>query len=131
MRRAMPHHLPHSRILRISGERGPWHPLQSARFAATHVARKLVEQKHKRECAFPAFLPSREPAARRSLVHRKESDRIVRSNSCLGSYHLSGPASRQKVTISAGVVPAVMTDEVCSVGLEVATQFLAHPSPRS
>ena len=35
------------------------------RFAAKHVARKLVEQKHKRERAFLAFLPSREPAARR------------------------------------------------------------------
>ena len=46
---------------------------EGARVAAKHVARKLVEQKHKRKCALPAFLPSREPAARRGLVRRKES----------------------------------------------------------
>src|ERR1700733_11974092 len=46
---------------------------KGARFSAKHVARKLVEQKHKRERALARLLPVRTLAGRRGLVHREKS----------------------------------------------------------
>jgi hypothetical protein len=71
--------------------------------SAKYVSRKLIEQKHKRECSFWAFFPCRQFASRRRLMDRQKlrPDSQVEVSSI--SNHRSGPASRQNETTSANV----------------------------
>ena len=81
---------------------------EGARFPAKHIARKLVEEKHERERALCAVLPSPKPAACSGLVRCKESrsnsevKRVVARESLVGpsfapeSHNLRGADAKQR-----------------------------------